>query len=391
MAFISLRLRDNKGMFKDGKAAMVEGKQLPSRTVDFSTEASFIRNSSVKMPLGFALSIQAKMHARAVENSPFYISYQCLDEEPHDPMKVTQISKIGANTKPPTEATMDGTEEGALAPTSMQVDEGALDKFEDGITILLDLKFTIPGTKSFQSLPKWKAFTANRANGREQAEAYSMPDPYFSNCKISFAKIRGPALTGKGGYVGYLVHRMSALPPPFIDDPQTKRMLLSMYGPMQKEIDLFVTTMKKASPQGEHDLAEALHEWRGMGAIAKLLQGCLEEGLRRAGKGKVTHTGGKSTKGGPASGKGFGDFRKGGGKRERESGGGKGPRSIKGKITAPAVTQRQVSQTSSVEQTSSVGRDSSSSSNLRWHPTLSSSTSSARRTHESSSPVRNWQ
>jgi hypothetical protein len=92
-------------------------------------------------------------------------------------------------------------------------------------------------------------------------------------------------------------------------------MLLSMYGPMQKEIDHFVTTMRTASPQGEHDLAEALNEWRGKGAIAKLLQGCLEEGVRRAGKGKVIHTGGKSAKGGPASGKGFGEVREGGGKR----------------------------------------------------------------------------
>ena len=160
---------------------------------------------------------------------------------------------------------------------------------------------------------------------------------------------------------------------------------------MQKEIALFVATMKKVSPQGENHLAGALHEWGGMGAIAKLLQGCLEEGVRRAGKGKVTHTGGKSTKGGHASGKGFAEAREVGGKREREAGGGKGPRSIKGKITETAVPQRQVSQTPSVEQTSSVGRESSSSSNLRWHPTLSSSTSSARRTHESSSPVRNWQ
>ena len=104
----------------------------------------------MKMPIGFALAIQAKMHARAVEKSPFPISYPCWDEETNDPMQVTQISKIAANTKPPTEATMDGTQDGALAPTSMQVDEGALDKFEDGITILLDLKFTIPGTKAFQ-------------------------------------------------------------------------------------------------------------------------------------------------------------------------------------------------------------------------------------------------
>ena len=153
MAFISLRLRANKGMFIDGKAVMVEGKQVPSRTVDFSTEASFIRNISVKMPLGFALSIQAKMHALAMENSPFYISYQCLDEEPHDPMKVTQISKIGASAKPPTAATRDGTQEGPLAATSMQVDEGAQDKFEDGITIVLDLNFTVPGTKTFSVSP----------------------------------------------------------------------------------------------------------------------------------------------------------------------------------------------------------------------------------------------
>ena len=161
--------------------------------------------------------------------------------------------------------------------------------------------------------------------------------------------------------------------------------------PCKKRSPFFVATMKKVSPQGENHLAGALREWRGMGAIAKLLQGCLEEGLRRAGKGKVTHTGGKSTKGGHASGKGFAEAREVGGKREREAGGGKGPRSIKGKITETAVPQRQVSQTPSVDQTSSVGRESSSSSNLRWHPTLSSSTSSARRTHESSSPVRNWQ
>ena len=184
---------------------------------------------------------------------------------------------------------------------------------------------------------------------------------------------------------------MSALPPPFEDDSQAKRMLLSLYGPMQKEIDLFVATMKKVSPQGESHVAGALQEWRSRGAIAKLLQGFLLEGVRLAGKGKATNAGGKSSKGGHASSKGFVEPRGGGGKRERDAGGGKGPRSTKGKIIETEVPQRQVSQTPSVAQTSSVGRESSSSSNLGWHPTLSSATSSARRTHESSSPVRNWQ
>ena len=179
---------------------------------------------------------------------------------------------------------------------------------------------------------------------------------------------------------------MGCPPAHFQDDPDTQRMLLSMYGPIQTDIEYFLTAMKKVTPHGEHEMADALNEWRGNGAIAKQLQGCLEEGVRRAGKGKVTHTGGKSTKGGPATGKGP-DL-----KRERgDSGGGKGPRSIKGKITTPAPAQRPISQSSSLEQTSSVGRGSSSSSNLRWHPTFSSSTSSARRTHESTSPGRGWQ
>jgi hypothetical protein len=297
---------------KKASASIVSGsgKPLPKRTVDFATEASHIRNISVKMPLGFALTIQAKMHALAVENSPFFISYQCMEEDPHDPMLATQIIKIGANAKTPTTAAMDVTQEGLQTATDMQVDEGAQDKFADGITVSLDLKFIVPGTKPFLSLPKWMASTANRANGREQAEAYSMPDPEISAAKISFAKTKGPTLTGKGGYVGYLVQRMSFPPAQFKNDPETKRMLLSMYGPMQTDIEYFLTTMKKVSPHGEHEMADALNEWRGNGAIAKQLQGCLEEGVRRAGKGKVTHTGGKSTKGGPASGKGFGDLKR---------------------------------------------------------------------------------
>ena len=93
MAFISLGLRVNNGMVVDGMALCdPSGKPLPKRTVDFAAEASHIRNISVKMPLGFALTIQAKMHARAVENSPFSISYECTEENPHDPMMVTKIT-----------------------------------------------------------------------------------------------------------------------------------------------------------------------------------------------------------------------------------------------------------------------------------------------------------
>ena len=179
---------------------------------------------------------------------------------------------------------------------------------------------------------------------------------------------------------------MGCPPAQFQDDPDTQRMLLSLYGPMQCDIESFITTMNKVTPDGEHEMAEALVEWRSKGAIAKQLQGCLEEGERRAGKGKVTRTGGKITKGGQASGKGLGDL-----KRERESLGGKGPRSIKGKITAPTPTPRPVSQSPSLGQASSFGQGSSSSSNLQWQPTFSSSTSSARRTQESTSPGRGWQ
>ena len=176
---------------------------------------------------------------------------------------------------------------------------------------------------------------------------------------------------------------MSALPPPSEDDSQTKRMLLSLYGPMQREIERFEATMKNVRSQGDSPVADTLQDWRNRGAIAKLLQGVLVEGVRLAGKGKATNAVGKSSKGGQSSGKGFG--------WPREGPYGKGPRSAKGKTCEAEVPQRQVSQTASVAQTSSVGRESSSSSNLGWHPTLSSSTSSARRTHESSSPVRNWQ
>jgi hypothetical protein len=49
MAFISLKLKNNKGMFdKDGRPVKVNGKQIPSRFVDFATEISHIRNISVK-------------------------------------------------------------------------------------------------------------------------------------------------------------------------------------------------------------------------------------------------------------------------------------------------------------------------------------------------------
>ena len=76
MAFISFKIKDNKGMFdNEGKPVMVNGKQIPARTINFSTEISSIRNISVKMPIGFALAIQAKLHARMIENKPFTISY----------------------------------------------------------------------------------------------------------------------------------------------------------------------------------------------------------------------------------------------------------------------------------------------------------------------------
>ena len=274
---------------------------------------------------------------------------------------------------------MEGTQDGALEPTSMQVDEGALDKFEDGITVNLDVQFTVPGTKAFQSLPRWMAYTANRANCREQAEAYGMPDPQVATLKVSFAKIRG-ILTGKGGYVGYLASRMKDLPPRAEDHPQTKTqtMLLSLYGPMKSELEKIETTMARVRPHGDSPVADALQEWRNRGAIAKQLQGFLVEGVVQAGKGKATNTEGKGFKGGQSKGKGSGGT--------REGPYGKGPRSPE-----PELTQRPVSQTPSVAQTSSVGRESSASSHLEWHPTLSSSTSSAKRTHESSSPSSSWQ
>ncbi len=178
---------------------------------------------------------------------------------------------------------------------------------------------------------------------------------------------------------------MKAIPPRAEDNPQTKTqtMLLSLYGPMKSEIERFEATMRRVRSQGDSPVADALQEWRNRGAIAKLLQGVLVEGVRLAGKGKATNTGGKSFKGGQSSGKGSG--------WTREGPYGKGPRSPKGRTCEAELPQRQVSQTASVAQTSSVGRESSASSNLAWHPTLSSSTSSARRTHESSSPVSNWQ
>ena len=160
-------------------------------------------------------------------------------------------------------------------------------------------------------------------------------------------------------------------------------MLLSRYGPMKSEIEKIEATMRRVRSHGDSSVADALQEWRNRGAIAKLLQGFLVEGVVQAGKGKATNTEGKGFKGGQSKGKGSGGT--------REGPYGKGPRSPEGMIREPELPQRQVSQTPSVAQTSSVGRESSASSHLEWHPTLSSSTSSARRTHESSSPASSWQ
>ena len=168
-----------------------------------------------------------------------------------------------------------------------------------------------------------------------------MPEPVISTLKISWAKINGPTLTGNGSYVGYLVQRMGCTPVQFEDDPPTEQMLLSMYGPMQADIDAFLTAMNKPHPAFVYELSEALEEWRNNGAIAKHLHEVVAEVKRRAGKGKAI--------------------------------------------------PRPVSRSSSYGQASSYGRGSSSSSNFQWRPTISSSTSSARHTQESTSPRREWQ
>ena len=155
---------------------------------------------------------------------------------------------------------------------------------------------------------------------------------------------------------------------------------------MQADINAFLTAMNKPQPAFDYELSEALEEWRNNGAIAKNLHEVVAEVKRRAGKGKVTQPGGKGTKGGHARGKGFGEF-----KRGLKPQGGKGLRSIRGKITTPAPTPRPVSRSSSYGQASSYGRGSSSSGNFQWQPTISSSTSSARRAQESTSPGRGWQ
>ncbi|CAE8650795.1 unnamed protein product, partial [Polarella glacialis] len=120
------------------------------------------------MPIGFALAIQAKLHARMVDNKPFTISYPSDEAETPDPMQVVLISKTISANKPSTETTIEGMQDRNPAPVNMQVDEGAVEKFEDGITVNLDIQFKVPGTKPFQLMPKWVKRTANRANCREQ-------------------------------------------------------------------------------------------------------------------------------------------------------------------------------------------------------------------------------
>jgi hypothetical protein len=358
---------------------MVNGKQIPARTINFSTEISSIRNISVKMPIGFALAIQAKLHARLIENKPFTISYPSDEAEAPDPMQVVLISKTISANKPATETTFEGIQDRTPAPANMQVDEGAVEKFEDGITVNLDIQFKVPGTQPFQLMPKWVKRTANRANCREQAEAYGGPDPRVASLKVSFAKIN-EFIKGKGGYAAYLASRIKTDPPIAEDQPQTmtRTMLLSLYGPMESELERFHATMARARNYGDSSVADALQEWRNSGAIAKQLQAFLLDAVAQAGRGKTTNNDGKGFKGGPSKGRGSGGPRH-------------GPYGKRTKNPEPEPIWRAVSQTPSVTQSSSVGRESSTSSQFDWRPNFSSSSSSAKRTHETSSQSSLWQ
>ena len=339
----------------------------------------------MKMPIGFALAIQAKLHARVIENKPFTISYPSDEAEAPDPMQVVLISKtISANkpaTEPVTETTFEGIQDRTPTSANMQVDEGAVEKFEDGITVNLDIQFKVPGTRPFEEMPRWKQHTANRANFREQAEAYGGPDPRVASLKVSFAKIND-VLKGKGGYAAYLASRMHADPPTAEDQPQIKTitMLLSLYGPMKSELEWFHATMAKTRNQGDSAIADALHEWRNRGAIAKQLEPCLRDAVAQAGRGRTTNNDGKGYKGVKGSSKGRGT----GGPRH-------GPYGKRIQNPEPEQSWRPVSQTPSVTQSSSAGRGSSTSSALDWRPNLSSSSSSAVRTQDTSSQSSVWQ
>ena len=158
-------------------------------------------------------------------------------------------------------------------------------------------------------------------------------------------------------------------------------MVLSMYGPMQAEIEAFDLIMGKTLPVFDYDLSRCLAEWRRNGALAGTLTAVVLDARRRTNKGRVFQSPTKGAKGAPLPGKGEGELKR---QRDRDQQTGKGNRSIKGKMAPPPLPESLPSRASSQGASSSSG-------NFNWRPTLSSTSSSTRNTQDSSSPSRQWQ
>jgi hypothetical protein len=158
------------------------------------------------------------------------------------------------------------------------------ESYASGISLKLNLEFTLPGTRPFISLPSWVERTNSKYFCIEQAEAYSIPHPTESSIKVSFAKIVGRIGLGKGSHSNWRTLN------------HLGRLSFTMYGPMQAEIDSFDLALKKTLRMFNNDLFQCLAERRGKGALAGTLQEVAAEARRCSNKVRLYSTQARAAK-----------------------------------------------------------------------------------------------
>ncbi|CAE8705239.1 unnamed protein product [Polarella glacialis] len=276
------------------------------------------------------------------------------EEGQWESMNVLSISRTSSDTagddaqgpqqgrQPPPEANdRIGT---LLQPEDMQVDEGGpinrpragedVESYASGISLRMTLEFALPGTRRFRDLPDWVRHINNSALGIGQTEAYCLPHPTEFFIKINLARIEGRFGDVKGCHLRYLFQRMKSPPIELEKTNALRNMVLSMYGPMQAEIEAFDLIMGKTFPVFDYDLSRCLAEWRRNGALAGTLTAVVLDARRRTNMGRVFQHPTKGGKGAPLPGKGEGELKR---QRDRDQLAGKGNRSIKGFVTAQSA------------------------------------------------------